>query len=364
MPTRRQRMRRAQFLAAAAANSGARRGPPARARRAPQGRNQQTPANRSSGQVVRARNPIPRGLSPNHHFNAFGTQIPQALAFSVGPATQVSGAYRFPLTLLPTDTLTLLAFQPGSGFHQTIIAKSSGGGPSSWSQVSAPSITSTGIDTVTGPSASSPDKIMCSRGSLRIRNLTPAGDVAGAVHILRVSTGLTHFYSHPTTAPDIAEMILQHKDTVTMSGSTLTETHQWDCIPVSQDKYHEFKTPDNLQSSISDPGLSTILVLFEHPTPQQHYEMSMAATYYARYRFSGPLANASGHPPVAPLNVINKIRDVAESIGSLGTPLFKAGMAMAKREMESAMPGMLGNLVRQNAGFPALMNGRLLPLAL
>lgn len=356
-------MRRAQFLAAGAANSGARRGPPGRARRAPSGRNQQS-VDKSGGQIVRAKNPIPRGLSPNHHFNAFGTQVPQALAFSVGPATQISGAYRFPHTLLPADTLTLMAFQPGSGYHQALIAKSSGGGPTSWSPVLAPSITSTGIDTVTGPSASSPDKIMCSRGSLRIRNLTPAGEVAGAVHILRVSTGLTHFYSHPTTAPDIAEMILQHKDTVTMSGSSLTETHQWDCIPVSQDKYHEFRSPDNLQSALNDPGLSTILVLFEHPTPPQHYEMSMAATYYARYRFSGPLANASAHPPVAPLNMINKIRDVAESIGSLGTPLLKSGMAMAKREMERAIPGMLGNLVRQNAGFPALMNSRLLPIAL
>ena len=127
---------------------------------------------------------------------------------------------------------------------------------------------------------------------------------------------------------------------------------------------HEFKSPDNVVSSITDPGLSTILVLFEHPTPTQHYELSMAATYYARYRYSGPLANASGHPPVAPLNMINRIRDAAEAIGSLGTPLMKAGLAAAKREVENAIPGMLGNLLRQNTGFPALMNSRLLPLAL
>jgi len=362
MPTRRQR-RRVQFLAAPAANSGARRGPPARARRAPQGRNQQF-ADKSAGQIVRARNPIPRGLSPNHHFNAFGTQIPQALAFSVGPATQVSGAYRFPLALQPADTLTLLAFQPGSGAHQALIVKSDGTGPSGWSPVSAPSITSTGIDTVTGPSASSPDKIMCSRGSLRIRNLTPAGEVAGAVHILRVSTGMPSFYADPAEAPTIGEMILQHKDTVTMSGSSLTETHQWDCIPVSQDKYHEFVSPYPATSALNDPGLSTILVLFEHPNPMQHYELSMAATYYARYRHSGPLANASAPPPVAPLPMINRVRGIAEAIGSMGTPLLQKGMAMARREIERAVPGMLGNLVRQNAGFPALANARLLPIAL
>lgn len=370
MPTRQAKLRRAQLLAAAsrnmAANSGARRGPPGRGSRALPIRRQAAfdkSTRRNVGQIQRHRNPIPKGLSRRHHFDAFGPQNPQALAFSIGPATQISGAFRFPLALSSANTFTLLAFQPGSGFHQAIYTTQGNNGV--WTADGNPSITSTGIDPAAGASATSPDHIMCSRGSIRIRNLTAAGSVASAVHILRVSTGLTNFYGTPSDSEAIKDLILESKDTCTMSGSELTGTHQWDCIPVSQTNYHDFISPDNHVSKLLDPGVSTILILFEHPSSSnQDYELSMAATYYARYRITGPLANAAGHPPTLSLDLINMLRDGAEQLGSLGMPLLKSGVRALKNEAETAIPGMLGNLFRQNAGFPALTNTRLMPLAL
>lgn len=348
------KINRAKLLAAArkAALSVAQRGSPStRARRAPSRLMQAAfdkSSRRNTGQIRRASINIPRGLSRRHHFNAFGPQRPQALAFSVGPATHITGARRTPLKTESSDSFSLVVFQPGSGYYQLQYLKRGANG--TWSQGLIESIVSTGIVPST-TSASSPDTIMCSRGSIRIRNITPAANVAGAVHVLRTSSGFPNFWNTPTAGvtESVKDYVLEHRDTVSMSGSQLTGTHQWDCIPVSQDKYHAFVAPDENLSMQTDPGLSNIFFLIEHDSTQnQTYEFSFAASYYARYRVIGPLANSAESPPVIPLGMINHVRDLAESIGSLGTPLIKSVMNAAVDGAQQSLPGFLGNLVRQN----------------
>jgi hypothetical protein len=316
------------------------------------------PPRRGGGRVVRAANPIPRGLSASHHFNAFGPQRPQALAFSVGPATHISGAARFRVQLATDKAYTLLAFQPGGGVNQVVYSTETTADPGIWAQGSHEHIASTGI--LYSPSSASPDTVMCSRGSIRIRNLTAAGQVAGAVHVLRAATGLADFYSAPTESEAVKDLILQNARTVTMSGSQLTETHQWDCIPVSQDKYHAFTAPSNGTAVMADPGVTTVLLLLEHmASGVQTYEFSMAASYYARYRFIGPLANCANPPPTISLDVVNRLRNAAEAIGSAGRPVMSAAMGALRDSAAEAMPGILGNMVRQNVGFPQLTRSML-----
>lgn len=291
--------------------------------------------------IVRARNPNIRGLGA-HHFNAFGKQYPQALAFSVGPCTQINGAARRSLTLDTDKWHTLLSFQPGSGLSMCMkisMEKSTGqwGSPEAWE------ITSNGIQIT--PSSSSPDTIMCSRGSLRLRNVGPAGSVAGVVHVMRVSTGLPNFHGDPTRGSGLLNLINENARTVSYSGSELTRTHQWDCVPVSQDKYHAFRAPAYASTSVlGDPGISTIMILFDHPIDfPQTYELSIAATHYARYQLSGPLANCASTPPTLGLSIINKMRDAAEAMGSIGKPVVEA----VGQTLLHEAPGFLGNLMRQ-----------------
>lgn len=358
MVLRRQQLRRPQRAAPprmkGSNNAGGARGRPAAPRRAVA-----TPANMTG--IVRVPNPKVPGLPITHHFNAFGTQTPQALAFSVGPATMISGAKRFPVPLASSTAATnpkmttLLLFQPGAGVTQAVMANEDPNGV--WTQIASESITSTGITAV--QSATSPATIMCSRGSIRIRNLTAAGKVAGAVHILRVSSGLPDLSVATTGAPSIKQLILENSRTVTMSGSTLTMSHQWDCIPVSQDEYHKFFVPDLYSKSIQVPGLTTIAILFEHVAGEaQQYEVSMAASYYARYNIIGPLANSAITPPTAGLPLINKLRDAAEAVGSLGKPVMQAVGGFVRDSAVEMVPGFAGNLRNANRPFPALMNAR------
>jgi len=317
--------------------------------------------------VHRHKNIVPAGLSPNHHFDAFGPQKPQALAFSVGPATHINGAARFAVTV-PTVAsgyqvgYDLFAFQPGSGIHPMIYCRyvPTSASAGAWGPVSHWDIPSNGIEI--NASASSPETVMCSRGSVRLRNTSPAAQVAGVVHILRVSTGIPNFYATPADAESVKALILTHKDTVTLSGSQLTQTQQWDCIPVSQDKYHGFIQPFGGNSTVlQDPGVSTILMLFETTPSTQYYEFSMAASYYARYRYSGPLANASMLPPTCPIGKANQARDLYEKMGSIGKPIVAAIGGALQDAATDALPGLIGNMFRQNRGFPPL-GARFLPL--
>lgn len=318
------------------------------------------PASTNGAVIIRTANPRVAGVPATHHFNAFGTQIPQALAFSVGPATMISGAKRFSLPLVSAQTIksTLLIFQPGAGIEQAVVATENPDG--SWILGAVETIDSTGIKL--GPaSETNPANIMCSRGSIRIRNLTAAGKVAGAVHILRSSTGLPNLLQSSSTskAAGIKNLILENSRTVTMSGSQLTLSHQWDCIPVSQDRYHAFAPPGNYSFSVVDPGISSVCVLLEHVDGEsQQYEFSMAASYYGRYNVIGPLANSAITPPTVGLPIINKLRDAAESVGSMGKPVMQAIGGFLRDTAVEMTPGFAGNLRNMNRPFPALTNAR------
>lgn len=177
--------------------------------------------------------------------------------------------------------------------------------------------------------------------------------MAGAVHCLKLSTGLPAI--NTAALENMCNLVLGHQRTVTNSGSQLSATHQWDCVPVSQDKYHGFNAPAYGNDESQDPGLTTILWVFEHNTAKaQTYEVSMAACYYARYASIGPLANSAVLPPTCGMAHVNRARDIMERLGSIGRPVVAtAAGAIADRAIE-ALPGMLGNMLNATRGFPAL----------
>ena len=96
-------------------------GPPRRTKLQP--RKAQDTARTSVPRVTRAPNKILAGLGRRHHFNAFGTLAPQALAFSIGPAARIIGAKRNPLGLDKEWHKTLLAFNPVGGYYQLMVAR-------------------------------------------------------------------------------------------------------------------------------------------------------------------------------------------------------------------------------------------------
>jgi hypothetical protein len=309
-----------------------------------------------STNIVRVPNPRIVGL-PAHHFDAFAPSKPQGLTFSVGPCTPVTGAARFTVNLPADSEKTLLCFQPGGGLDQAGTMRRTAppvppSASGTWSAWSPHNIVSTGFGT--SASSSSPDTMMCTRGSIRVRNISPAADMAGAVHCLRVSTGIPQWGS-ALENERLAHLVEGHQRTVTMSGSQLSATYQWDCVPVSQDRYHQFKTPNYGIFSSEEPGLSTILMVFEHSSAKaQTYEVTICANYFARYSAAGPLANSAVCPPTVPLTTVNRSRDRAEQMGSIGKPILQAmGTAMGEKAME-VLPGLVGNLVNQIRPFPAV----------
>jgi len=216
---------------------------------------------------------------------------------------------------------------------------------STWSLGETVLIATTGITDT--PSASSPDTVMATRCSLRLRNVTAAGQVAGVVHFMRVSTGIAW---GTAAAPDLVMMMLGSELTRSYSASELTATHQWDGIPVSQDKYHAFVAPSGFDASVADPGISTLLVLFEGGTTDiQKYETTVAAQYYARYRLAGPLSNMSKLPPTTSLDNINKLRSYAEGVGSAGVNIAQFLETVPKAA------GFLKNLLNAGSPFIPLM---------
>lgn len=274
---------------------------------------------------------------------------PQALSFSIGPATSISGARRFALAIPKNAGKTLVLFQPGGGINQLYYWHRDAAG--TWGDTFTYNIDSCGIAATS--SASSPETLMCTRGSMRLRNVSPAGEMAGAVHCLKLSSGTPGLNSG--AYDELTALVESHQRTHTTSGSQLSATHQWDCVPVSQDKYHGFHFPTYGNSESYQPGLTTILWVFEHSTvKEQTYEISMAACYYARYAVTGPLSNAAQLPPTCSIAQVNRSRDFMERLGSMGRPIVAtAATALADRAME-ALPGMLGNLVNVNRAFPAL----------
>ncbi len=253
-----------------------------------------------------------------HHFDAFkpgGTG--QALSFSVGPATAIKGSSYISLSH-STGSYYLLTFNAGGG---AVVGTHNEHNGTSWQAATNLTIPSTGLS-ASGPSASSPDTFMPARGSLRIRNVTRAADVAGVVRVLRVSAGLTLTANQDT----LVAYVRGHQRTRVYSGEELCTVHQWDQIPVAQDSYHAFVSPGTnvaeYETYTQDPGLSTLLVVFERSaSATQDYELTFAMNAWARYNEIGPLSNAYVMPPSIPLALTNAARDAAEAVGSTGKKL-------------------------------------------
>jgi len=304
------------------------------------------PATGRSTRPARRPPAVPKGLA-NHNFNGFDVRE-QPLTFSVGPATWITGRGKQEFSTQSGETAKakLIAFQPGLG-RDVMWIVTDGDGISTY-QISN-GVTAT-------PSSASPDVVQCARGSIRLRNVTAAGNVAGVVHVLRVSTGIT-VDSVSATFSKLSSFITNHVRTRTYSASELTESLQWDCIPVSQDKYHEFRSPGaSTGTEFQDPGVSTILMLFQ-PTASgaQDYEASFAACHWVRYNESGVLANMAKPPPSCSLALTNSVRNAAEKMGSMGLQIGAYAIDRAASNLANRIPGMLGNLVRQNQPMPPIM---------
>jgi len=309
----------------------------------PQRRNPQT--------IVRARNPIPAGLPPAHHFNAFGPQKPQAMAFSIGPATHIGGLASKSTTTDTTNPIMWI-YQPSGGINQLMKSTTSDSGLSFGWPPDSTSIVSTGITAT--PSTASPASILCSRGSVRLRNTSRAADAGGVVRVLRLGTPIEFSANE---MGQVYSMVKSHPRTHTYTGSSLTATHQWDCIPVDQASYTRFISPvsgyDVLQHSSlanvqASPAVSSVIFVFENFSQVQDYEFSIAACYYARYRYTGPLASMASLPPTTTIARSNMLRDIAESVGSAGRKIITAGGNAMVNKLIAGTEGFVGNLFRQN----------------
>jgi len=204
---------------------------------------------------------------------------------------------------------------------------------------------------------------MCSRGSVRLRNISPAGNVAGLVRTLRLGTPTELQYT-PSAAnlTSVQQLIEGHSRTHTYSGSTLTETHQWDQIPVNQTDYMGFTNigfQNSFWSSATQRGMSTVFMYISALGYQQTYEVSFAGDYYCRYGASGPLANIAQLPPTTTIAHTNYMRDVAESVGSAGINIIKDVGSFALNGAQSMASGYLKNLINSSysARAPQLMSG-------
>lgn len=308
--------------------------------------------------VVRARPQIPSGLPLNHHFNAFGPQKPQALAFSIGPATHIGGLATSTQTSSTTQPVMFI-FQPSGGYNQLGKCTTADGGVNfAWSNIN---ITSTGIDpTGAGPSAVSPSQVLCSRGSIRVRNTSRAADAGGVIRVLRTGTPLS---TNTAQLGELYDMVKNHPRTHSYTGSSLTMAHQWDCIPVDQSSYCRFVVPTGAYQALNagETAVSSIVIVMESFSTLQDYELTMAACYYGRYRYAGPLASMASLPPTVPLARTNMLRDVAEHVGSAGRKVGAAAgnafTAAATQHATRAAEGFAGNLFRQNAN-PGRLGGR------
>lgn len=304
-------------------------------------------------QVVRRRPRVPRGLPPSHHFNAFGPQTPQALAFSIGPATHLGGLATSSQTTSTTDP-KMYVFQPSGGYDQVAIAESTTGG-STFNWIGNIGITSTGIGN--SPSSSSPTQVLCSRGSIRIRNTSRAADAGGVVRVLRTGTPVD--FGAPSLG-GLYDYVKNNPRTHTYSGSSLTMAHQWDSIPVDQTSYSTFCDPASAYTILNtdrSPAVSSIIIIFESFSTVQDYEFTLAACYYGRYRYAGPLASMAVPPPTVSLGLTNKFRDIAESVGSAGRKVATKGAETLLNRALEGVEGFVGNLFRQNMN-PGRLAGR------
>jgi hypothetical protein len=238
-------------------------------------------------------------------------------------------------------------FQFTGGYNQYTGYYSNNAGDT-WTQldggISPQTIDSTGITLTAG--AGSPNKVMMTRGSVKLRVYTKALNLEGLVRVLRISSAIPDINN-----ADLYNLFLYisgHIRTRTYTSQELTQTHQWDAIPTDQASYMTFRTPSSGISNIAEPSMSTIVFLQESVTEVQSYEFGMGTTGWARYSEMGPLASMAVHPPTAPQALINEIRDRAEALGSaasaVGTAVVNSAQTVGKAALAyKYLKGMVGN---------------------
>lgn len=263
-------------------------------------------------------------------FNAFALDKP-ALAFSVGRATLVRGMARRTFGVkatvngapMPNQThvVAVLSAHPG------VITGQIAGVARDHSTVSVQHVVvmdSAGFSAL-GPSSSSPDSALTARLSVRLRNISPALEVAGQCYSLNMASGLGLLTQDNWV--NLIDYVESHPRTVTYSAHELRSCRQWNAHPVDQSAYHRFTSPGTdanaFQQGLLDPGMSTIVLVFpiissSDALADQQYELTVQGQYYTRYRVTGPLAHAAEAPPTMPLPILNAARDAAEAVGSFG----------------------------------------------
>lgn len=261
-------------------------------------------------------------------FNGFHP-APMPLAFSVGRATRLQGLARHEINTSPGAvtgmdySVAIFNGSPGHYVGKVFNVNSTAG---TFGQAAHFTMDAAGFDGHTIAASGRPDTAMCSKLSIRIRNISKAVDVAGVVRVMNVAAGID--VNGPALI-DLINYVNDHPRTRTFGASELRVSRQFDTHPVDQAKYHTFISPTTTgtewDEAIKDPAMSTIVLLM--PTIiANHYEVTVNAHYYARYRITGPLANMAGHPPTAPLSVLNQARDETERTGSDG---YAAGAVRA-----------------------------------
>lgn len=276
--------------------------------------------------------------------------MPQALAFSIGPATPVCGATRASAVTI-ANHITMHIFQFTGGVNQMISVTSSNSGVT-WGDYTYRNISSTGFSTTSGNG--SPEKLMVTRGSVRLRNFTKVLDLEGVTRVLRVSTPIPGVNS--TELLNLLNLVNGNIRTRTYTNHELLKTHQWDAVPVDQSSYAEFRTPTQATNVIQTPALSALVFVQEATGAPQSYEFGMATTAWARYSEIGPLASMAVRPPTLPMGTINSVRDKAESIGSaasaVGDAVFRTVRTIGKLAYGA---NAIRQAVQGGAGaFPAL----------
>jgi len=285
-------------------------------------------------------------------FNGF-SPAPMPLAFSVGRATRLQGLSRQQILTThgsdPAQDYTIAIFNghPGHYVGRTYDVNTIAG-----TYVSSGFFTmeAAGFDKVTAANASCPDSAMCSKLSVRIRNISKAVDVAGVVRVLNVSAGFSVYGLNgaSTGLVDLIHYVNDHPRTRTFGAAELRASRQFDTHPVDQAKYHTFTSPTTTlgqwDDAVTDPAMSSIVMLFP-TTPLNHYEVTVNAHYYGRYRVTGPLANMAAHPPTATLDVLNRARDDAEQMGSDGYAAASRVVRYAEKPFGEAMGAAAGAML-------------------
>lgn len=282
------------------------------------------------GQTPASSNVIaPRGFG---YYDAFAHDPASACtAFSVGPATGVTGTSRHTVTTKhPSATsggvvLTLIA--PALSNIQGMTYFADAAGALTATEVSSPQLV-----------ADPPSTAIPTRCSLRLRNVSPQFTKGGIVRTLRITTGFTWPYN-TAELNAFCELIRNHDRTRTYSGSALSEDFQINCTVADQTRATSFLDWGNhaemFGTALSTPTYTPIALLFEPfsgfvdsstltNTPNT-YELTVRSQFLGRYPQGTMLANLAA-PPRAIGDQTNIIRNREEAKGSALHPVTAEGL--------------------------------------